>query len=137
MSSGNFPDWKRLVSGRKKLTQILNAFQDEMDPSIRKMVCAPCSNCKGMIRDMFEHYEVFEKTGIWYTGLVEMMVNAMVDVEKPYLEWPGDEKTTICEPELRGGLAISAAFGPVTGRGSSRRSPNPRRRRMTLPWRLT
>ena len=44
-----------------------------------------------MIRDLFEHYEVFEKTGIWYTGLVEMMVNAMVDVEKPYLEWPGDE----------------------------------------------
>ncbi len=91
MSSGNFPDWKRLVSGRKKLTQILNAFQDEIDPSIRKMVCAPCSNCKGMIRDLFEHYEVFEKTGIWYTGLVEMMVNAMVDIEKPYLEWPGDE----------------------------------------------
>ena len=36
-------------------------------------------------------YEVFEKTGIWYTGLVELMVNAMVDVEKPYLEWPDDE----------------------------------------------
>jgi len=92
MSSGNFPDWKRLVSGRKKLSQILGAFQGEMDPSIRKMVCAPCSNCKGMIRDMFEHYEVFEKTGIWYTGLVEMMVNAMVDVEKPYLEWPGEDE---------------------------------------------
>jgi Fe-S oxidoreductase len=91
MSSGNFPDWKRLVSGRKKLTQILNAFQDEIDPSVRKMVCAPCSNCKGMIRDMFENYQVFEKTGIWYTGLVELMVNAMVDVEKPYLEWPDDE----------------------------------------------
>ena len=92
MSSGNFPDWKWLVSGRKKLSQILGAFQGEMDPSIRKMVCAPCSNCKGMIRDMFEHYEVFEKTGIWYTGLVEMMVNAMVDVEKPYLEWPGEDE---------------------------------------------
>ena len=91
MSSGNFPDWKRLVSGRKKLSQILNAFQGEMDPSIRKMVCAPCSNCKGQIRDMLESYEVFEKTGIWYTGMVELMVNAMVDQEKPFLEWPGDE----------------------------------------------
>jgi Fe-S oxidoreductase len=91
MSSGNFTDWKRLVSGRKKLSQILNAFQGEMDPSIRKMVCAPCSNCKGQIRDMLESYEVFEKTGIWYTGLVELMVNAMVDQEKPFLEWPGDE----------------------------------------------
>lgn len=91
MSSGNFTDWKRLVSGRKKLSQILSAFQGEMDPSIRKMVCAPCSNCKGQIRDMLESYEVFEKTGIWYTGLVELMVNAMVDQKKPFLEWPGDE----------------------------------------------
>ncbi|MEW6139221.1 MAG: (Fe-S)-binding protein [Thermodesulfobacteriota bacterium] len=91
MGSGNFPDWKKLLSGRKKLQQILNAFQGEMDPSVRKMVCAPCSNCKGMIRDMMETYEVFEKTGIWYTGLVELMVNAMVDQEKPFLDWPDDE----------------------------------------------
>jgi Fe-S oxidoreductase len=92
MSSGNFPDWKRLVSARKKLQQILGAFQgEEIDPSVRKMVVAPCSNCKGMIRDMLDHYEVFEKAGIWYTGLVELMVNAMVDQEKPYIEWP-DEK---------------------------------------------
>ncbi len=90
MGSGNFPDWKMLVSGRKKLAQILGAFQEEMDPSIRKMVCAPCSNCKGMIRDMLQRYEVFEKTGIWYTGMVELMVNAMVDQEKPYLDWPDD-----------------------------------------------
>jgi Fe-S oxidoreductase len=92
MGSGNFPDWKRLVSGRKKLTQILNAFQGEMEPSIRKMVCAPCSNCKGMIRDLMEQYEVFEKTGIWYTGLVELMVNAMVDIEKPFITWPDEEE---------------------------------------------
>lgn len=91
MSSGNFTDWKRMVSGRKKLQQILNAFQGEMDPSVRKMVCAPCSNCKGQIRDMLEHYEVYEKTGIWYTGMVELMVNAMVDQEKPFLDWPDDE----------------------------------------------
>ena len=91
MESGNFPDWRRLVSGRKKLTQILNAFEGEMDPSIRKMVCSPCSNCKGQIRSVFEYYEVFEKTGIWYTGLVELMVNAMVDQEKPFVEWPDDE----------------------------------------------
>lgn len=91
MGSGNFPDWKKLLSGRKKLQQILGAFQEEMDPSIRKMVCAPCSNCKGMIRDMLEHYEVFDKTGIWYTGMVELMVNAMVDQPKPFIEWPGEE----------------------------------------------
>ncbi len=92
MSSGNFQDWKLKVSGRKKLQQILNAFQGEMDPSIKKMVCAPCSNCKGQIRDILQHYEVFEKTGIWYTGLVELMVNAMVDQEKPFIEWPDEEE---------------------------------------------
>ena len=91
MGSGNFPDWKLRISGRKKLAQVLNAFQDEMDPSIRKMLCAPCSNCKGQIRDVLEHYEVWEKTGIWYTGLVELMVNAMVDQEKPFIEWPDEE----------------------------------------------
>jgi len=92
MSSGNFPDWKRLISGRKKLSQILGAFQGEMDPSIKKMVCAPCSNCKGMIRDMMDHYEVFDKTGIYYTGMVEMMVNAMVDIDARFVKWPDEEE---------------------------------------------
>ncbi len=91
MSSGNFTDWKLKVSGRKKMSQILNAFQDEMDPSVRKMCVTPCSNCKGQIRDAMQNYEVFEKTGIWYTGLVEMMVNAMVDQKEPFIEWPDDE----------------------------------------------
>jgi Fe-S oxidoreductase len=91
MSSGNFADWRVKISSRKKLQQILGAFPGEMDPSIRKMVVAPCSNCKGAIRDILTHYEVFEKTGIWYTGMVELMVNAMVDIEEPFLEWPGDD----------------------------------------------
>ena len=92
MGSGNFPDWKRLLSGRKKLSQILGAFQEDLDPSHRKLVCAPCSNCKGMIRDMLEHYEVFEKTGIWYNGMVELIVNAMVDIEGQYITWPDEEE---------------------------------------------
>jgi Fe-S oxidoreductase len=90
MGNGNFPEWRKLVSGRMKLKQYLDAFKDEMDPSIRKMICAPCSNCKGQTRDLLESYEVFEKTGIWYTGMVELMVNAMVDQEKPFIEWPDD-----------------------------------------------
>ncbi len=92
MSSGNFTDWKIKLSGRKKLQQILGAFQGEMDPELKKMVCAPCSNCKGQIRDIMETYEVYEKTGIWYTGLVEMMVNAMVEQEQPFLDWPGEDE---------------------------------------------
>lgn len=92
MDSGNFKDWRVKVSSRKKLQQILDAFKGENDPSVRKMICAPCSNCKGALRDMLEHYEVWDKTGIWYTGLVELMVNAMVDQEKPFIEWPDDEE---------------------------------------------
>jgi Fe-S oxidoreductase len=88
MPSLNFPDWRSSVSARMKFKQILEAFQDLIDPSIKKMVCAPCSNCKGAIRDLLAYYNAWEKTGIAYTGLVEIIVNAMVDIKKPYIEWP-------------------------------------------------
>ncbi|WAC08322.1 MAG: (Fe-S)-binding protein [Thermodesulfobacteriota bacterium] len=88
MPSLNFPDWRSGVSARMKFKQILDAFQDVIDPSIKKMVCAPCSNCKGAIRDLLAYYNAWEKTGIAYTGLVEFIVNAMVDVKEPYIEWP-------------------------------------------------
>jgi hypothetical protein len=71
-----------------KFKQILEAFQDVIDPTIKKMVCAPCSNCKGGIRDLLAYYNAWEKTGIAYTGLVEIIVNAMVDIKEPYIEWP-------------------------------------------------
>jgi Fe-S oxidoreductase len=87
MESMNFPDWRNAVSGRMKLKQILDVFQDVIDPSIKKYVCAPCSNCKGQIRGLFEHYGIWEKSGILYGGLVELIVNAMVDVEKPFMQW--------------------------------------------------
>ncbi|MDY6862334.1 MAG: (Fe-S)-binding protein [Thermodesulfobacteriota bacterium] len=88
MPSINFPDWKYNISGRMKMKQVLEAFQNEIDPDIKKMVCAPCSNCKGMLRDLLEYYEVWEKAGIHYTGLVEFIVNAMVDIKEPFIEWP-------------------------------------------------
>jgi len=90
MSSLNMPDWRIGVSGRMKFKQILDAFQDVMDPDTRKMVCAPCSNCKGAIRDIFEYYDAWEKTGIAYTGLVDMIVNAMVNIEGSFIEWPDE-----------------------------------------------
>jgi len=86
MSPYNFRDWRVAVSGRKKLQQILNAFKDE-PPEVNKYLCAPCSNCKGQIRDIFEYYGVWEKSRINYGGLVELMVNAMVDIKGPYIEW--------------------------------------------------
>jgi len=88
MPSLNFPEWRSSISGRMKFKQILEAFQDVIDPGIKKMVCAPCSNCKGAIRDLLAYYNAWEKVGIAYTGLVELIVNAMVDLEEPYIEWP-------------------------------------------------
>jgi Fe-S oxidoreductase len=87
MQSMNFPSWRNTVSGRMKLKQVLDAFGDVMDPAIQKYLCAPCSNCKGQIRDLFASYELWEKASIMYGGLVELVVNAMVDVEKPFIEW--------------------------------------------------
>jgi len=89
MSSTNFKDWRENISSRMKLKQILETFQDVMDPGIRKYVCAPCSNCKGAIRDLLNDNGLAEKYGIRYGGLVELVVNAMADIEKPFIEWEG------------------------------------------------
>ncbi len=82
IQSMNFPEWRNAVSARMKFKQILEAFQDQIQPNVNKYVCAPCSNCKGTIRDMLGYYNATERCGIHYGGLVELIVNAMVDVEK-------------------------------------------------------
>jgi Fe-S oxidoreductase len=87
MQGLNFPDWRLSVAGRMKLKQILDAFEGELDPTVHKYVCAPCSNCKGQIRELFKYYDVPEKYGIVYGGLVELIVNAMTDVEQPFVDW--------------------------------------------------
>ena len=85
-SRHNFEDWRFKVAGRKKLEQIFNAFQDCMDPAIPKYICAPCSNCKGQIRDILQYYKLTENHNIRYIGLVELIVNAMCDVPPGFLE---------------------------------------------------
>jgi len=87
MSGHNFPDWRFHVSGRKKLEQVLNAFQDCLDPSIPKYLCAPCSNCKGQFRDMLAYYGLWDNHRILYGGLVELIVNAMTAVKPGFIEW--------------------------------------------------
>jgi Fe-S oxidoreductase len=87
MDNANFSDWRSAVSGRMKLKQILTTFRDVMSPEVHKYVCAPCSNCKGMIRDLLSRYNLTEKHGIHYGGLVELIVNAMVDIKKPFINW--------------------------------------------------
>jgi Fe-S oxidoreductase len=88
MSGHNFVDWRHAFSGRRKFRQILESFQGEpMDREHPKYVCAPCSNCKGQIRDIIRHYDAWEKAGIYYSGLVELIVNAMVDVNPGFIDW--------------------------------------------------
>jgi len=88
MSSQNFPQFRDSVASRVKFNQILGAFKGSMeDASIPKYVCAPCSNCKGAMRSILEHYEATDKFNLQYGGLVELMVNALVSMKKPYLEF--------------------------------------------------
>jgi len=86
MSSMNISDWKLGISSRMKVKQILDAFHDVINPETLKFVCAPCSNCKGQFRDMLQYYGLESRYNIHYTGLVEFIVNAMVDTPMRYIE---------------------------------------------------
>jgi Fe-S oxidoreductase len=87
MSRHNFLDWRVSIAGRMKLKQILEAFADCSSSDIPKYVCAPCSNCKGQIRDLFKYYGVWEKSRIMYGGLVELIANAMPELKEPLIKW--------------------------------------------------
>ncbi len=87
MSPNNFADWRFHISGRKKLQQVLNAFADCLGPETPKYLCAPCSNCKGQLRDLLAYYGIWDAHRILYGGLVELVVNAMEDVKPGFIEW--------------------------------------------------
>ena len=87
VQSMNFPEWRASISGRMKLKQVLDVFQNSINPETKKYVCAPCSNCKGQLRDLFSYYNVWENCGILYGGLVELIVNAMTDLKEPFISW--------------------------------------------------
>ncbi len=87
MTPNNFEDWRAQVSGRKKLEQIVNAFSDCLDDGNPKFVCAPCSNCKGQIRDLFVYHDVWKKNRIFYGGIAELIGNAMTDVKPGFIDW--------------------------------------------------
>ncbi len=80
MSSANFMDWRMKVAGRLKVSQILEAFRDCLDPGIKKYVCAPCSNCKAQIRDLLSYYQLDKKYNITYGGLADLVANAMTEI---------------------------------------------------------
>jgi Fe-S oxidoreductase len=87
IGSTNFEDWRTNVAGRMKVKQIVDAFSDSPKPEIKKYVCAPCSNCKGQIRNLIEAFDLKKKYGIYYGGLVELVVNAMKDNKEPFIKW--------------------------------------------------
>ena len=57
--------------------QISEAFKDCLGPETRKYICAPCSNCKGQIRELLNTMILTPRTASAYGGLVELIVNAM------------------------------------------------------------
>ena len=95
MSGHNFEHLRHHLTGRRKFRQVLEAFAPELkiplpdgDPEkAPKYVCAPCSNCKGQLRDIIKYYDAWETAGIYYSGLVELIVNAMVDVKPGFIDW--------------------------------------------------
>lgn len=87
MSGHNFLDYRMQVTWRMKIKQILDAFSKQLDPSIHKYVCAPCSNCKGQIRDLINYFDIWNKFGINYGGFVELVVNALEAVKPGFIEW--------------------------------------------------
>jgi len=87
MSDVNFTDWKVNVAGRMKFKQVLETFTDCPGPETKKYLCAPCLNCKLQFRDIFNYYGVKEKSGITVGGLAELIVNAMVDIKNPFINW--------------------------------------------------
>jgi Fe-S oxidoreductase len=87
MSRYNFRDWRLTVAGRMKMKQILEVFSDCLSPEIKKYVCAPCSNCKGQLRELIRHYDIWQKCGVLYGGLVELIANAMPELSEPMIKW--------------------------------------------------
>jgi Fe-S oxidoreductase len=87
MSNVNFTDWKVHVAGRMKFKQVLDAFSDQPGSEVKKYLCAPCLNCKLQFRDLFDYYGALGKSGIMCGGLAELIVNAMVDIKEPFIQW--------------------------------------------------
>lgn len=92
MNYMNFGSFRDKVASRMKAKQIINAFEGVLeDVDTPKYICAPCSNCKGAMREILHVYEMGHKYNVHYGGLVELMVNALVDLKEPFLEFLLDE----------------------------------------------
>ena len=70
---------------KESAVKLIDPAMLSINPGIKKMLCAPCSNCKGQLRDLFNYYDMGGRCGIGYTGLVEFIVNAMPDMKVPFI----------------------------------------------------
>ncbi|MDR2850845.1 MAG: (Fe-S)-binding protein [Desulfovibrio sp.] len=91
MTRNNIEQWRGNISGRKKMQQIGEAFKECLGPETKKYICAPCSNCKGQIREILEHNDLYAKNNFAYGGIVELVVNAMNNVNPGYIKWESEE----------------------------------------------
>jgi len=88
MNSANYEDFKMQISARTKFSQILTAFEDVVEDAEKpKYICAPCSNCKGTMRELLKHYKLTAKYNVQYGGIVELMANGLASMENPFLEF--------------------------------------------------
>jgi hypothetical protein len=107
--------------------------------SVRELpeyLCAPCGNCKGQVRDLQEGevsaigpdslqqlqgpdarsavvLQVVGQSRILYGGLVELMVNAMVDAKTNFINWEWQE--TLIWSERRADERRPICFSGIQG----------------------
>lgn len=87
MSRDNIDVWRNNLSGRMKMSQICGAFSDCLPPETKKYVCTPCSSCKVQIGGMLQKGNLFQKNLMQCGGIVELIVNAMSDVNPGFITW--------------------------------------------------
>ena len=75
--------WRKIPTNTER--QILYLF---FMKDIKVGTLRPCWEIENCPLDKREKCSAWEKTGIAYTGLVEFIVNAMVDIKEPFIEWP-------------------------------------------------
>ncbi len=91
--------WRIGVAGHKKMEQIIDAFPELADPTVRKYVCAPCGSCKTQLQDLFAEHAPWQQNRIFCGGIAELVANAMEDVPPGFLRW--ETEAVVCiEPGL-------------------------------------
>jgi Fe-S oxidoreductase len=83
ITTPSFGDWRVEVSGRMKVKQILEAFDDVLDKPVKKYVCAPCVSCQMQIASLLERYGLTSRYNIHCGGLTELVLSAVPTIKHP------------------------------------------------------